>query len=93
VAIKVLQHGDDEGYIAMTKEAELMKELRSPYLVQLIGVAVDDTLYLVTEYLPLGSLNTYLRTCKSNGDPAGNLNNIINFISNVGCQGEPVAVG
>ena len=85
MAIKVLQHGDDEGYIAMTKEAELMKELRSPYLVQLIGVAVDDTLLLVTEYLPLGSLNTYLRNGASN--PAVNLTNIINFISNVGYQG------
>lgn len=64
----------------MSKEAELMKELRSPYLVQLIGVAVDDTLFLVTEYLPLGPLNTYLR---NDQNPPVAINNIVNFISNV----------
>eukprot|EP00045_Choanoeca_perplexa_P014935 m.179089 g.179089 ORF g.179089 m.179089 type:complete len:634 (-) comp16843_c0_seq25:57-1958(-) len=83
VAVKVLQHGDEEGYLALTKEAELMKDLRSPYLVQLIGVAVDDTLYLVTEYLPLGPLNNYLRKGRNNNDPAVNIDNLISFVANI----------
>ncbi|KAL7720151.1 Serine-threonine protein kinase [Entamoeba marina] len=46
-----------------TQEAEMMERIRCPYIVNYIGsVITSDTLCLVTEFCPLGSLRKYMKT-------------------------------
>ncbi|KAL7713493.1 Serine-threonine protein kinase [Entamoeba marina] len=45
------------------QEAEMMERIRCPYIVNFIGsVVTADTLCLVTEFCPLGSLRKYMKT-------------------------------
>ena len=45
------------------KEAAVMKEIKHPNLVQLIGVCTrEPPFYIVTEFMPLGNLLDYLRS-------------------------------
>ncbi|EDR29389.1 serine-threonine protein kinase, putative [Entamoeba dispar SAW760] len=45
------------------QEAEMMERIRCPYIVNFIGsVATADTLCLVTEFCPLGSLRKFMKT-------------------------------
>lgn len=49
-------------------QAEIMAKLQNPFLATLFGVSVlENQLYLVTEFAPLGPLNKYL---KSNAMPS-----------------------
>uniref|UniRef100_A0A8D2ZZC9 Tyrosine-protein kinase n=1 Tax=Scophthalmus maximus TaxID=52904 RepID=A0A8D2ZZC9_SCOMX len=46
------------------KEAAVMKEVKHPNLVQLLGVCtLEPPFYIVTEYMPHGNLLDYLRDC------------------------------
>uniref|UniRef100_A0A8C7AIX8 Tyrosine-protein kinase n=1 Tax=Neovison vison TaxID=452646 RepID=A0A8C7AIX8_NEOVI len=46
------------------KEAAVMKEIKHPNLVQLLGVCtLEPPFYIVTEYMPYGNLLDYLREC------------------------------
>uniref|UniRef100_UPI00398F1D0F tyrosine-protein kinase ABL2 isoform X3 n=1 Tax=Pristiophorus japonicus TaxID=55135 RepID=UPI00398F1D0F len=46
------------------KEAAVMKEIKHPNLVQLLGVCtLEPPFYIVTEYMPHGNLLDYLREC------------------------------
>lgn len=64
VAIKTLKQGNlDKG--EFLKEAEIMKKLIHPKLVQLYGVcSKDDPFYIVTELMSNGDLLNYLRKGK-----------------------------
>ena len=45
------------------KEASVMKEIKHPRLVQLIGVCTrEPPFYIVTEFMPHGNLLDYLRS-------------------------------
>ncbi|KAL7714997.1 Protein tyrosine kinase domain containing protein [Entamoeba marina] len=45
------------------QEAEMMERIRCPYIINFIGsVVTADTLCLVTEFCPLGSLRKYMKT-------------------------------
>lgn len=64
VAVKMLKeemmHLDKE----FLEEAKLMKNMRHPNLVQLLGVCTRDApIYIVTEFMTKGNLLDYLRNC------------------------------
>lgn len=64
VAIKTLKeemmHLEDE----FLEEAELMKSMRHPNLVQLLGVCTREApIYIITEFMTKGNLLDYLRNC------------------------------
>lgn len=62
VAIKTLKINATE-LSQFLKEAQLMKKLCHPKLVQLYGVCtVDEPVYIVTEFMVNGSLLDYLQT-------------------------------
>lgn len=46
------------------EEASIMKEMKHPNLVQLLGVCTrEPPFYIVTEFMTRGNLLDYLRTC------------------------------
>ncbi|XP_056460278.1 tyrosine-protein kinase ABL2-like isoform X2 [Gadus chalcogrammus] len=63
VAVKKIKE-DTMEVEELLKEAVLMKEIKHPNLVQLLGVCTLETpFYIVTEYMPNGNLLEYLRGC------------------------------
>lgn len=60
VAAKVLR--DKSALQSLLTEASVMTTLRHKNLVQLLGVVLDKTTYIVTEFMAKGSLVEYLRT-------------------------------
>lgn len=64
VAVKTLKeemmHLEEE----FLEEAELMKSMRHPNLVQLLGVCTrEPPIYIITEFMTKGNLLDYLRSC------------------------------
>ena len=56
------------------KEADVMKHIKHPNLVQLIGVCTQDRpIYIITEFMPRGNLLDYLRSPSSKDIPATTL--------------------
>lgn len=50
------------------KEASVMKEIKHPRLVQLLGVCTrEPPFYIITEFMPNGNLLDYLRSSASKG--------------------------
>ena len=48
-------------------EAALMKEMKHPNLVQLLGICTrEPPFYIITEYMPNGNLLDFLRNCNRN---------------------------
>lgn len=82
VAVKQLK---DRERAAQTflKEASVMTSMRHENLVQLIGVVLGDTIYLITEFMGKGSLVEYLR---SRGRTVITKKNQINFATDT-CAG------
>jgi len=65
VAVKTVKE-DSMGIDEFMREAAVMKMMKHPNLVMLIGVCSDEIpMYIVTELLPHGDLLTYLRQPKS----------------------------
>uniref|UniRef100_A0A8C4SR36 Tyrosine-protein kinase n=1 Tax=Erpetoichthys calabaricus TaxID=27687 RepID=A0A8C4SR36_ERPCA len=63
VAVKTLKE-DTMEVEEFLKEASVMKEIKHPNLVQLLGVCtLEPPFYIVTEYMPHGNLLDYLREC------------------------------
>ncbi|XP_062990240.1 tyrosine-protein kinase ABL2 isoform X2 [Elgaria multicarinata webbii] len=63
VAVKTLKE-DTMEVEEFLKEASVMKEIKHPNLVQLLGVCtLEPPFYIVTEYMPYGNLLDYLRDC------------------------------
>ncbi|XP_029474174.1 tyrosine-protein kinase ABL2 isoform X2 [Rhinatrema bivittatum] len=63
VAVKTLKE-DTMEVEEFLKEAAVMKEIKHPNLVQLLGVCtLEPPFYIVTEYMPFGNLLDYLREC------------------------------
>ncbi|XP_062833844.1 tyrosine-protein kinase ABL2 isoform X2 [Anolis carolinensis] len=63
VAVKTLKE-DTMEVEEFLKEASVMKEIKHPNLVQLLGVCtLEPPFYIVTEYMPFGNLLDYLREC------------------------------
>ncbi|KAJ8376486.1 hypothetical protein SKAU_G00070660 [Synaphobranchus kaupii] len=63
VAVKTLKE-DTMEVEEFLKEASVMKEVKHPNLVQLLGVCtLEPPFYIVTEYMPHGNLLDYLREC------------------------------
>ncbi|GCC29760.1 hypothetical protein chiPu_0008202 [Chiloscyllium punctatum] len=63
VAVKTLKE-DTMEVEEFLKEAAVMKEIKHPNLVQLLGVCtLEPPFYIVTEYMPHGNLLDYLRDC------------------------------
>ncbi|XP_042319244.1 tyrosine-protein kinase ABL2 isoform X2 [Sceloporus undulatus] len=63
VAVKTLKE-DTMEVEEFLKEASVMKEIKHPNLVQLLGVCtLEPPFYIVTEYMPYGNLLDYLREC------------------------------
>ncbi|XP_010896081.2 tyrosine-protein kinase ABL2 isoform X2 [Esox lucius] len=63
VAVKTLKE-DTMEVEEFLKEAGVMKEVKHPNLVQLLGVCtLEPPFYIVTEYMPHGNLLDYLREC------------------------------
>ncbi|XP_059923805.1 tyrosine-protein kinase ABL2 isoform X5 [Gadus macrocephalus] len=63
VAVKTLKE-DTMEVEEFLKEAAVMKEVKHPNLVQLLGVCtLEPPFYIVTEYMPNGNLLDYLREC------------------------------
>ena len=61
VAVKMLKPGAKSAY-AFLKEAELLKQLSHPRVIQLCGVCTEDwPVYIITEFMQHGSLLEYLR--------------------------------
>ncbi|XP_013856309.1 tyrosine-protein kinase ABL2 isoform X1 [Austrofundulus limnaeus] len=64
VAVKTLKE-DTMEVEEFLKEAAVMKEIKHPNLVQLLGVCtLEPPFYIVTEYMPHGNLLDYLRDCE-----------------------------
>ncbi|XP_032427166.1 tyrosine-protein kinase ABL2 isoform X1 [Xiphophorus hellerii] len=64
VAVKTLKE-DTMEVEEFLKEAAVMKEVKHPNLVQLLGVCtLEPPFYIVTEYMPHGNLLDYLRDCE-----------------------------
>jgi len=73
VAVKTLKE-DATNVEEFLKEAEMMKQIRHPNLVQLIGVCTQERpIYIITEYMPRGNLLDYLRNPSSKDIPATTL--------------------
>ncbi|KAG8436820.1 hypothetical protein GDO86_007778 [Hymenochirus boettgeri] len=63
VAVKTLKE-DTMEVEEFLKEAAVMKEIKHPNLVQLLGVCtLEPPFYIVTEYMHYGNLLDYLREC------------------------------
>ncbi|XP_053549937.1 tyrosine-protein kinase ABL2 isoform X1 [Bombina bombina] len=63
VAVKTLKE-DTMEVEEFLKEAAVMKEIKHPNLVQLLGVCtLEPPFYIVTEYMNYGNLLDYLREC------------------------------
>ncbi|XP_074078241.1 tyrosine-protein kinase ABL2 isoform X6 [Macrotis lagotis] len=63
VAVKTLKE-DTMEVEEFLKEAAVMKEIKHPNLVQLLGVCtLEPPFYIITEYMPYGNLLDYLREC------------------------------
>uniref|UniRef100_A0A8C6WL80 Tyrosine-protein kinase n=1 Tax=Neogobius melanostomus TaxID=47308 RepID=A0A8C6WL80_9GOBI len=64
VAVKTLKE-DTMEVEEFLKEAAVMKEVKHPNLVQLLGqcCTLEPPFYIVTEYMPHGNLLDYLRDC------------------------------
>ncbi|XP_071984749.1 tyrosine-protein kinase ABL2 isoform X1 [Engystomops pustulosus] len=63
VAVKTLKE-DTMEVEEFLKEAAVMKEIKHPNLVQLLGVCtLEPPFYIVTEYMYFGNLLDYLREC------------------------------
>nr|XP_027203646.1 probable serine/threonine-protein kinase tsuA [Dermatophagoides pteronyssinus] len=61
VAVKTLKE-DTMAVKDFLEEASIMKEMRHPNLVQLIGVCtLEPPFYIITEFMPYGNLLDYLR--------------------------------
>ncbi|CAL8348592.1 unnamed protein product [Gadus morhua 'NCC'] len=66
VAVKNIKN-DTMEFGELLKEAALMKEVKHPNLVQLLGVCTLETPFsIVMEYMPNGNLQDYLRECDCN---------------------------
>lgn len=73
VAVKRLEHlPESEGSInTFAREIVLMSRLHHPNLLELIGVCIgESTFSMVTEYVPRGSMYSWLRrTCQGRPPP------------------------
>nr|4CSV_A Chain A, SRC-ABL TYROSINE KINASE ANCESTOR [synthetic construct]4UEU_A Chain A, TYROSINE KINASE AS - A COMMON ANCESTOR OF SRC AND ABL [synthetic construct] len=64
VAVKTLKEGT-MSVEEFLQEAQIMKKLKHPNLVQLYGVCTKEPpIYIITEYMSHGSLLDYLRDCE-----------------------------
>lgn len=61
VAIKMI-NDTEKAARSFLDEASIMTQLRHPNLVELIGVAIGNPIYIVLEYMSKGNLLDYLRT-------------------------------
>ncbi|KAL9988309.1 hypothetical protein ACROYT_G002742 [Oculina patagonica] len=67
VAVKTLREETME-VDEFLKEASVMKEIKHPKLVQLLGVCTrEPPFYIITEFMPNGNLLDYLRSSASKG--------------------------
>lgn len=60
VAVKIMKPNSMQRE-SFLSEASIMKQLRHPKLVKLYGVCSDDPIYIVTEFMSNGCLQSYLR--------------------------------
>lgn len=59
VALKSIKSDDDEEF---QNEVKLLCDLHDPYVLRLFGVAIlDSQVFMVTEYMALGDMKTYLQ--------------------------------
>uniref|UniRef100_A0A8C7T965 non-specific protein-tyrosine kinase n=2 Tax=Oncorhynchus mykiss TaxID=8022 RepID=A0A8C7T965_ONCMY len=60
VAVKTLRHGtmDPRDFL---KEAQIMKTMEHPNLIQLLAVCTEEPIYIITELMKNGSLLDYLK--------------------------------
>jgi len=66
IAVKTLRE-DAMKLCDFLEEAAIMKEMKHPNLVQLLGVCTrEPPFYIVTEFMSRGNLLDYLRTCNRN---------------------------
>ncbi|XP_047134794.1 tyrosine-protein kinase ABL1 [Hydra vulgaris] len=73
VAVKTLKE-DQTDVEEFLKEADMMKQIKHPNLVRLIGVCTHESpIYIITEYMPLGNLLEYLRQSDKADLPATTL--------------------
>lgn len=64
VAVKTLKEDMMHLEAEFLYEAELMKNMRHPNLVQLLGVCTQEApIYIITEFMTKGNLLDYLRNC------------------------------
>lgn len=64
VAVKTLKEDMMDLEKEFLEEAELMKNMRHPNLVQLLGVCTREApIYIITEFMTKGNLLDYLRNC------------------------------
>lgn len=67
VAIKTLKQEETMALKDFLAEAALMKEMKHPNLVQLLGICTrEPPFYIITEYMPNGNLLDFLRNCNRN---------------------------
>eukprot|EP00039_Didymoeca_costata_P022212 m.3995 g.3995 ORF g.3995 m.3995 type:complete len:586 (-) comp2874_c0_seq1:954-2711(-) len=68
VAIKTVKE-ESMGIEEFMREAQVMKKMQHPNLVQLIGVCSKDIpMYIVTEFIPHGDMLSYLRRPESKSE-------------------------
>ncbi|KAK7455056.1 hypothetical protein BaRGS_00039527 [Batillaria attramentaria] len=71
VAVKTLKE-DTMALKDFLEEASIMKEMKHPNLVQLLGVCTrEPPFYIVTEFMPQGNLLDYLRSNSNNKEEIG----------------------
>lgn len=62
VALKILKETVDGKYKDdFDKELQVMRAIQSPYVVHFYGACLSPQLVIVTEYLPLGSIDTLMK--------------------------------
>ena len=73
VAVKTLkEEADEETRANFEKEAILLAELDHPNIIALLGVcALEKPFCLLLEFMALGDLRQYLRSCAASNYPTG----------------------
>eukprot|EP00054_Salpingoeca_dolichothecata_P027791 m.205453 g.205453 ORF g.205453 m.205453 type:complete len:1103 (+) comp26047_c3_seq4:941-4249(+) len=79
VAVKVLKAKGGDQTLAFMTEANSMVTLDHPNIVRLLGVCTKEPMKLITELVPLGALNKYLRKNKTTLV----LDHLLNFVSQI----------
>ncbi|CAG0895716.1 unnamed protein product [Darwinula stevensoni] len=62
VAVKFLKEGSsEEQKREIQREAQMLARMRHPNILELLGIVRSQTIGIVSEFMPLGDLNSYLR--------------------------------